>query len=159
MIGAALERGIEFESIGVTVIPCGGKSYLDRPCCVFQQFNIPVYLMWDSDRDANGANPRENHILLRLMNHPISDWPSGVYSNFTCFENQLEDTVRNEAGQAEFDATLLDVQTEFGYHIKGDAVKNPYVFKELLARLRAKGCTCNTLDSTIYAIEKLKSPG
>ena len=157
MIGAALERGYELESIGVTVVPCGGKSSLDRPCAVFQHFNIPVYMIWDGDKDGSNPNPRENHLLLRLAGHTVIDWTAGVYDGFTCFENKLEDTVRNEVGHTAFDSTLLEVQNEFGYYSKHDAIKNPYVFQELLMRLRAHGSSCDTLDAAVDAILRLKS--
>lgn len=157
LIGAASARGHELESIGVTVIPCGGKTSIDRPCAVFQHFNIPVYLMWDGDKDGNNANPRENHILLRLAGHSVSDWPSGVYDGFTCFENKLEDTVRNEMGHALYDTILREVQDEFGYNIRQDAIKNPYAFQQILTRARTHGCGCDTLDASVEAIVRIKS--
>ena len=156
LIGAALERGYDLESLGVTVVPCGGKTSLDRPCAVFQHFNIPVYLMWDGDRYGKEPNPRLNHILLRLAGHTVVDWPSGVYDGFTCFENKLEDTVRDEVGQSVFDSILLEVQDEFGYYSKEDAVKNPYIFRELLSRSRDQGARCSTLEAAVNAILKLK---
>ena len=157
ILGAALHKGHDLESMGISVLPCGGKPSMDRPCLVFQHFNIPVYLMWDGDKNSHNPNPRGNHLLLRLAGHKVGDWPSGVYDSFTCFENKLEDTVRAEVGQKVFDSILLQVQDEFGYYSREDAIKNPYVFRELLKRSREQGSGCPTVEDTIDAILKLKS--
>lgn len=156
ILGAALAKDYDFESLGIAVIPSGGKSSLDRPCLIFQKFEIPVYMVWDSDKDKKGAKPRENHILLRIVGGQISDWPCGVNEKFACFENKLEDTVCKEIGQENFESLLEQLQEEFGYSSKSDAVKNPHLFGEVLRRARQQGATCPTLDAIIDSIMKLK---
>lgn len=156
VLGAALARNYDFESLGVAVIPAGGKSSLDRPCLIFQRFGIPTYVIWDSDRNKGNAKPRENHILLRVVGAPPCDWPCGVSDKYACFETKLEDTVRREIGLQKFDYMLEELQGKFGYTSKEDAIKNPYVFGELLRQARSEGATSPTLDAIIDSIVKLK---
>lgn len=156
ILGAALARGFDFESQGIAVIPSRGKSSLDRPCLIFMSFGIPVYVIWDSDKGKRDANPRENHILLRIAGGQVSDWPCGVYDGYACFEIRLEDTVRVEIGQQKFDSLLDQLQIAFGYSNREDAIKSPHLFGELLRRARTQGGTCPTLDTIIDSIMGLK---
>src|SRR6185436_5475164 len=41
ILGAAKSMGHDFDSSGIAVIPCMGKSNLDRPLVIFQQLGIP----------------------------------------------------------------------------------------------------------------------
>ncbi|MEE9225742.1 MAG: ATP-dependent endonuclease [Bacteroidota bacterium] len=67
ILGAAKANGTDLESNGFSVIPCGGKTSLDRPASIFRQLGIPVYLIWDGDKESNDAKPEDNHRLLRLL--------------------------------------------------------------------------------------------
>jgi len=118
------------------VIPVGGKNSLDRPCLIFQKFGIRVYTVWDNDKNNKDVKPRENQILLRTVGGQSCDWPCGVYEKYTCFESKLEDVVRSEVGQAKFNSRLGELQEEFGYNNREDAVKNPALFGKLLSQAR-----------------------
>lgn len=157
ILGTALATGHDFESQGISVIPAGGKNNLDRPYIIFQKFAIPVYVVWDNDRQANGARPRDNHILLRLVGEEAADWPCGVYDRFACFDNKLEDAVKNELGTEMFNAIVLQLQDSFDYSNKEDALKNPYLFHELLVRARGQGTSSSSLESIVDRVLKLKA--
>ncbi len=156
ILGAALAQACDFESCDITVIPVGGKCSLDRPCLIFQRFGIQVYVIWDSDKGTKGANPRENHILLRIVGEHPSDWPCGVYERFACFETNMENTICNEIGPAIFNSLLDQLQVEFGFETKQDAMKNPQLLGELLHRARDTGAVCPSLQAIIDSIMKLK---
>lgn len=156
ILGTALAMNHDFESLGIAVIPAGGKPSLDRPYVIFRSLEIPVYVIWDSDGNKTGAKPRENHILLRLVGETVTDWPSGIYERFACFENTLEDLVCAEIGLEKFDFLLAALQAELGYSNKDDALKNPQVFRELLQKSHSQGAKCETLESIIDSILKVK---
>ena len=119
-------------------------------------FGIKVYAIWDSDKGKNGAKPRENHTLLRILGDRVSDWPCGVFANYACFENKLEDTIRNDIGDVEFTSLIEELVNQFGYVSKDDALKNPYLFAELINRSRKDGRASATLDQIIISIKALK---
>lgn len=156
VLGAALAKGYDLESQGIAVIPAGGKSSLDRPCLIFQRFKIPTYAIWDSDRERRAADARENRILLRIVGGAVSDWPCGVYESFACFENRLEDTIRSEISGERFDSLVGELQGEFGYSNKEDALKNPYLFQALLERAHSQGVAALSLDQVVDAVVNLK---
>jgi putative ATP-dependent endonuclease of the OLD family len=156
LLGTASRRGIDFDSAGIAVIPCGGKTSLDRPAAIFRELGIPVYLLWDSDRGATGAKPEDNHRLLRLVAAEIEDWPAGVKATHACFEVDLESTFDQELGQEDYSRWLQECQTEFGIPKKKHARKNPYVVTALLERAAAAGKTCNSLDLVVDRIWELR---
>ncbi len=157
VLGASLAKNYDFESQGISVIPCGGKNSLDRPYLIFNEFHIPVYVVWDSDKGQKDAKPRDNHILLRIVGGEVCDWPCGVNSGYACFEVKLEDTVRAEIGKDKFDSILAELENKYGYGKKEDAIKNPHLFGEILSEARKQGCPCLTLDQIIDSIMNLKT--
>jgi putative ATP-dependent endonuclease of the OLD family len=70
ILGAARVLGKDPESDGIAIIPCGGKTNLDRPAAIFRELGIPVYVVWDSDHGSDDARPEYNHLLLRLLGQP-----------------------------------------------------------------------------------------
>ena len=43
ILGMAECEGHDFEAAGISVIPCGGKTNLDRPLAIFRSLGIPVF--------------------------------------------------------------------------------------------------------------------
>ena len=156
ILGIATALGNDLESNGFSVIPCGGKTSLDRPTVIFQQLGIPVYIIWDGDKGESDAKPEDNHRLLRLMNHPESDWPCLVHDRFTCFENNLETTLCDEIGEKEFSLWLQECQNKFGIQKKKHAIKNPNIITTILQEAQKCGLKSITLENVITKILALK---
>ncbi|MBU0718162.1 MAG: ATP-dependent endonuclease, partial [Planctomycetes bacterium] len=55
ILGVAVSMGHNFDSAGISVIPCMGKNNLDRPLVIFRRLGIPVYVIWDGDHGAADA--------------------------------------------------------------------------------------------------------
>jgi predicted ATP-dependent endonuclease of OLD family len=155
ILGVASAKGLDLESRGFSIIPCGGKTSLDRPASIFRQLGISVYLIWDSDKEANNADPKDNHRLLRLLNHAVVDWPSVVHDRFACFEKNLETTLETEIGSELFAQLLSDCQKKFAIPKKKHAVKNPVVISTVLTEAQKQGKTSASLNSIIEKITAL----
>ena len=67
ILGFARSKECDFDGLGITVIPCSGKSSIDRPLLIFRQLGVSVYVVWDGDYGANDARPEDNRYLLRLL--------------------------------------------------------------------------------------------
>ncbi|NIK89923.1 energy-coupling factor transporter ATP-binding protein EcfA2 [Rhizomicrobium palustre] len=163
LLGAALAIGIDLESRGYAVIPCNGKTNLDRCKTIFEKLGIPTFILWDSDfhllgkdkADAENAI-KQNRTLLRLVGHQEEDWPSIIENRFACFKDCLEVTLRNEIGAEVFDALLADVQTRYAISKRKYALKNPLVISEVLKSAASDACTSKTLNDIVNAIVQLK---
>jgi predicted ATP-dependent endonuclease of OLD family len=156
IIGAAKSMNHDFDSCGISVIPCIGKNNLDRPLVIFRCFGILTYVLWDSDCGETDANPEDNRRLLRLLGQPEEDWPCGVQDRHACFKTKLEVVLAEEIGKELFDRLLLEVQGQLGISRKKDALKNPIVLQRIVEKASAEGKTSTMLKGMVEKIVALK---
>lgn len=156
LLGVAQAMGVDLDGNGFAVLPCGGKTCLDRPYAVFSLLGIPTFVMWDGDMGDKEAKPHDNHRLLRLVKQPPVDWPNESGTNYCCFETDLETTMRSEMGAAFYDATLASCQSEFAIPKRKHAQKNATVVARLVEDGMKAGNRCATLEGVITAVAMLR---
>jgi putative ATP-dependent endonuclease of OLD family len=157
ILGVASALGHELESMGCSVIPCGGKKSLDRPASIFRELGIPVFIVWDGDKGGTDAKAEDNHCLLRVAQQAPVDWPiSQVGRGFGCFEETLETVIRAEIGPELFDRELRACQETLGFPKKKHAVKNPVVIATIIAAVKKEGRTSGTLEKIVDGILELR---
>jgi len=171
IVGTAKAFGYEFEGSGFSVIPCGGKTNIDRPFTIFKQLGIQTYVIWDSDYGKGetegvcdkcgrqldrSADPKENHRLLRLLGQKEIDWPERVENTFACFKSDLETTLREEIGAELFEECLSDCQSQYCIQKRKHALKNPFVIMEVIKKAQAKGSMSDTVKKIVEKILALK---
>ncbi len=167
LLGAALAMGIDLESEGCAIIPCNGKSNLDKSRSIFEGVGIPTFVLWDSDRgislgsnvnqDAVNQAIRENKTLLRLVGESEDDWPARISTDFACFEDRLETSLRADIGAARFDELLTTAQARCGIAKRKHALKNPLVIAEVLKAAAETGQSSATLNEIVVRILKRKN--
>ena len=138
LLAVAESRGHDLESMGICIVPCRGKSNLDRPAIVFRELGIPTYLIWDNDEDVDDAKPEDNRRLLRLLGAAEEDWPAGVWSTHACLKGNLENVLRREIGEELFDELLEVKRNEFEMK-KKRARKNPYILRTIIETADSRG--------------------
>jgi putative ATP-dependent endonuclease of the OLD family len=156
IMGMSEVMDVNLESTGISVLPCSGKGSLDRPAVIFSRLGIPVYLLWDSDKGDKECNPADNHRLLRVVGQEVCDYPSLIEDTFACFETNLETTLRNELGPADFDRHLKKCQAEMGIKKRKHAMKNPVVIANIIRSAQSEGVVSETLVDIIVRIQMLK---
>jgi putative ATP-dependent endonuclease of the OLD family len=156
ILGCAKAKGHDLESIGISVIPCGGKQSMDRPALIFRQLGIPVYLAWDGDKGGDKPKPEDNHRLLRIVNRPLEDWPSYIDTESACFENNLDSTLCDEIGGEIYNTLLEECQGDFCIPKKKHAQKNPAVISAIIQKAQIKGKSSKSLNNIIDNILTLK---
>jgi hypothetical protein len=161
VVGVALSQRIDLESLGVSVIPCMGKNNLDRAALIFKAFGIPVYLVWDSDKDDESAKAEVNRCLLRLVGQAEEDFPECVGKEHARFKTNLGETLRREIGAEFYDQVLADLQQDLGIAKQKDILKNAIAIRALIERAHSEARTSATLESIIEGILGLRqnSPG
>lgn len=152
IIGTAFTVDIDLESMGISVVPCHGKSNLDRPVAILNTLGIPTYTIWDSDEGEGDAKPEENHRLLRLFGQQIEDWPDMISDKFACFKYNLTKTLRHEIGELLYDSALNSCCERLCLGKKKHAVKNPLVVQEILDAARSQGKPSKTLNEIVTRI-------
>jgi predicted ATP-dependent endonuclease of OLD family len=156
ILGGAKRRELEFESIGISVIPCSGKTNLDRPVAIFRALDIPVYAIWDSDQGGDDPRPEVNRRLLRLFRQEPENWPERVCDAFACFRESFDVTLRSEIGPQLFDELLEEARAHFQFDKKDRALKCPQAIDRILERAHAEGKSSPTLDNIISKIVALQ---
>ena len=171
ILGVAKAMGYEMESEGISVIPCGGKTNIDRPYILFTKLGIPTYIIWDSDygkSETSGkcelceksldskADPAENMRLLRLICHVEEEWPAYVEDGFACFKDKLESTLCEEIGVDAFEKSLAECQSKYGIPKKRHALKNPNIITDVIEETKKLGKSSRSLENIVNKILKLK---
>ena len=156
ILGVAVSMGHDFDSDGISVIPCIGKNNLDRPLVIFRRLGIPVYVIWDGDHGETEARAEDNRKLLRLVGQSEEDWPCGVKDQHACFKSELETTLAEEIGKEMFDRLLVAEQGQLGIPRKKDALKNPVVLQHIVENAAVEGKTSATLGGIVEKIVALK---
>jgi predicted ATP-dependent endonuclease of OLD family len=142
----------DLESLGVSVVPCGGKTSLDKAIAIMKRLQIPFYAVWDSDEGNPDPHIEVNHRLLRLLGKDVEDYPAKIDSEYACFQHTLGDCMRDEIGKEEFESLLQECKVEFQFAKHRDARKNPAVMEAILARASEQGKHCRTLISIVEKI-------
>jgi len=159
ILGYASSEGIDCDSLGIAVIPCGGKKSLDRPCVIFRELGIPTYVVWDSDEGKPDSKAEDNRYLLRLVGESEGDWPYTVSAGFASFRVKLEDTLKDEIGPDSYQRLMDEVKAEFGISKNEDVRKRPAVFRRLIERARSESLGSPTLKGIVEAIRTLRANG
>lgn len=154
--GIAKSMDHDLDSEGVAVIPCFGKTNIDRPLVIFRQLDIPVYVVWDGDSDARDPKPEDNRYLLRFLGRPEQDWPDFVEESSACFKVNLEKTLEDEMGKETFIQWLSEAQQQSGIAKKKHALKNPTVIEQVVGKAASNGKAIKSLEKIIENIITLK---
>ncbi len=157
ILGVARSKKCDFDSLGITVIPCSGKSNIDRPLVILRSLGISVYVVWDGDFGGKGAKPDDNRRLLRLLGEPERDWPHFVEELSACFKATLERTLEEEIGKESFAQWLSEAQHEFGIDRREHALKNPAIIEYVVVKGASSGKTSKSLERIVESIIALKN--
>ena len=96
MLEAAAEAmGCPLDALGAAVIPCGSKSAIPLPVAMFRSLGIPVYVVWDADKNDD-SQKRESEHIASALGYEGGDWHGKITGTFACLPTNLEDTVRSD---------------------------------------------------------------
>jgi len=101
ILGEALSRDFDFESMGICIIPCSGKNSMTEIIAIYKKLEIPTYVVWDSDEGKPKGVPA-NRNILRCHDCEPEDYPCEVTDDFCCSKTNLERTFQNQIGEANY---------------------------------------------------------
>lgn len=154
--GKAMNRDLEADDI--SVIPCSGKTNIDKPLLIFSDLGIPTYTIWDSDYTIQNSEKKEKHTkvniyLQKLLNvSDIQEWPNTVESNYACFEHTIETALQNHLTKSKYDSYLKICKDQYGIGNGGRAIKNPSVMRVVMNMAKQDGRLSGMLDPIIEKI-------
>lgn len=155
--GRAMNHDLEADDI--SVIPCSGKTNIDKPLLIFSDLGIPTYTIWDSDyaiRDPDEKkekHKKSNIYLQKLLNvRNIQEWPNTVESDYACFEHTLETALQNHLTKSKYNSYLKICRDQYGISDGKRAIKNPSVMRVVADMAKRDGLLTGMLDSIIEKI-------
>jgi len=154
ILQVAKQIGMDFEKVGISVVPVRAKTNLDRPYLIFSELGIPTYMVFDCDK--NNKEDRTNKLLLKLCGCPEEELPKTIIKdNMACFEDNLEAILREEIGEELYSQLLEQYTDEFGYNAKRGE-KNPLVASKIAEETYKRGKKIATLEKVVNSIAALK---
>jgi len=146
-------KGLDLEAMGCSLVSVGGKGNIDKVLSILRLLRIPVYAVWDLDRNQADKGRDVNEALLRMFGvdpgHQI-DLQTRVEPAFACHADKLETTLGEELGDL-YRTLLTEIADEYGVRRK-DAEKSPLVIGELIRRAAAQGYVSTTLGQMLDAV-------
>jgi predicted ATP-dependent endonuclease of OLD family len=156
---AASIAGLDLEANGVAILAATGKTGLANPACIFQELQIPTFIVWDCDHGSADPKIPYNHALQRISGVAeanVADYTSAVGDRSAAFEIDLEATVRAELGDETFDRCLDAARDKFGLQSRGDVSKSPAAMTDVLQSAKSREKTSATLHRIVEAITTLR---
>lgn len=156
VLGVAHAMDLDFESVGISVIPCMGKTKIDRPYVIFRSLGIPAYVLWDTDYGCENPKPDTNRRLLRLLGEEEEDWPDRVETYYACFKTNLEERLAEDVGHDLYETLLNECMSEFDLQ-RDQAVKYPQVISTIISKAEGQGKSCRKLKQIVQNIWNLQA--
>lgn len=125
---------LSWERKGIVIVPCGGKSKLDKPFIIFSNLGIPVAMCFDSDENkGKDGQPNINKALQKLLGvaEPEDFLDEGQYGNGIIFSSKIEDYLRRVCGD-DFDEILRQACENLGYEGLASPLKKSTVAFEFI---------------------------
>lgn len=151
--------GCDLEGAGISVIPCGGKTAIDKPAAIFRTMGIDVYAIWDSDEGQRDPKPEINRTLLRLFGATAENFPVGIGPTFACFRHDMNMTLREEIREDLYRALLTRLRAELAIPADRDPEKNPVLLAKLVEEAAAAGQIPRSIGAIVDAIMELRQRG
>jgi hypothetical protein len=150
-----------WDALGISVLPAGGKNNIDRPVVVFSGLAIPTYFIFDGDSSKTGKNRdvaiRTNHLLLRLAGTtPLDFPPSGVFETWSVFNDKIEKEFEIAVGKEKFDTIRSEVADCLGYNDSSDVLKNSDGAALFVTQVYKSGGNIPVLEDIVSKISDLR---
>jgi putative ATP-dependent endonuclease of OLD family len=156
---AAALVNFDLAANGVAILPVTGKTGLVNPACIFQELQIPIFVVWDCDKGSDDPKVSYNHALQRISGVAaanLTDYTSAVGDHFATFEVDLETTVNAELADEAFSRLLDAARDKFGLQFRSDVSKSPAAMTDVLQSAYSEGKASVTLVRIVAAVAALR---
>jgi hypothetical protein len=147
------DRWEDFRRHGVHIVAVNGKNYLIDPVIIAQALDIPVFVVFDGDKEETSPrwrplHERDNKALLRLLGGKDSEPFPEVTAwgpHYVQWPTDIGDVLKAEVGSGAWDTTFGEATKSLG-NAEGSYLKNPVHIGDHLEALQGKGHTLASLD-------------
>lgn len=143
----------DFRRLGCHLVPVGGKSYLIQPLAISVELGLPVFVIFDADRNTNRNNEheRDNRAIQNLLGLNYEPFPQDhvFANNHTIWSTSMTEVVKGDFGenyQRITDAIRLNYDNEPSLH------KNDLFIAEWLTAAYNEGLRSPNLSTLCNSI-------
>ena len=149
--GVARSRGLDLNSMGISIVSVDGKTKMDKPLFAFRHFGIPVIAVFDNDKESKKGGARCNRLLQRICNRdePV-DFPVGLSDGFVAFEGNLEKYLSLTCGDR-YEEFRVKV-SEFFQMNPGEIEKTPAAVSAFVKHANEAGIKFELIDEIINRV-------
>lgn len=148
--------GLDFNEFGVSVVSAGGKGNLDSLYHLYRSLEIPVFIVFDNDREKRLQDQQLNPVLLRMLGlAPVPVPPAQCGANYSIIDGDYETAIAadlNAAQPGNYEVLKQYATSQLG--AAGKAILARYMARELVAQ----NIVPNTVRSIVTAIDQLVRP-
>jgi len=144
------------ESEGIAILAADGKTKMDKPLHIFRKLGIPVYPVFDSDREKKEKKqrPHTNILIQRILGvEEPSEFPDGCLPNFCSYGVNMEEYLSSLNAEIWMERVEFH-KSEFGLDTD-EICKTPRILAEICGHLRDRGVALGRLDGIIAAVDAL----
>jgi predicted ATP-dependent endonuclease of OLD family len=131
ILGGALAQNLDFERMGITVIPCGGKDSMPEIISIYKSLKIPLFVVWDSDV-GKPEGIRANRRIMKCFDNEPEDYPCCTSDDFCCIKTDLEAVFRHEIGEDSFNRITNKYCDDNSLGSPKYSMENPYIVKSFI---------------------------
>ncbi|MDD5451338.1 MAG: AAA family ATPase [Desulfovibrionales bacterium] len=152
---------LNWDALGISIVPVSGKNNIDRPVVVFRGLEIPTFFIFDADSSLNGqkrdAAIRTNHLLQRLAGVPPTDFPqTDVFDTWAVFNDKLEAELEGATGQDNFNQLRTQIAEGLGYNQPSSVFKNIEGAAMFVKQVYANGGRIPVLENIVERVTRLR---
>jgi putative ATP-dependent endonuclease of OLD family len=151
----ALDYDLDYH--GVSVVPGNGKTSLPTLLRLYNEFRIPVFVVFDGDKGKTDAHPETNRELLQLASATPEDSPDTcVAKRHAVFEADFETTMRAEVPDYDDLAEQADRELNLDPD-RAKGVRAKYIAGKLVQRGEAqKDPSLHVPPSILQIVQRLR---
>ncbi len=150
-----------FDECGITVIPSLGKRNLDRLALIFREFEIPTYVIFDTDSNKKGDD-LENHkktntVLRKIMgDKDIKDpYEQKVERNWASLNPNMSTIIKSSVEEDYYNKELNKLKEIYEFTKVKDCKKNYKVMEDFIEKCYLDGKKITIIEEIIQNIYTL----
>lgn len=143
----------DFRRLGCHLVPVGGKSYLIQPLAISIELGLPVFVIFDADRNTNRNNEheRDNRALHNLLGLNYEPFPQDhvFANNHTIWSTNMTEVVKGDFGE---NYQRITDAIRLNYHNEPSLNKNDLFIAEWLTAAYNEGLRSPNLSTLCNSI-------
>ncbi|MHA1315078.1 MAG: ATP-dependent nuclease [Candidatus Helarchaeota archaeon] len=149
----------DFHKLEIAVLPAHGKTNLDRPALIFNKFDIPTYVIFDTDSDKPKDEEIENNmkwntVLRKIMgDQDVQDaFQQRIDDRWASLDPNMSKVLKNLVGTEFYDETIKRLKSEYSILRNKDFIKNYRIMKRFIKECHSQGKDLSVLKTIIEKI-------